>query len=134
MRQEYERRTSPNASSGNVVRLAGRASEERERARPAAPEPGERKQPAADEVAREMLVPMSISPRSQPSPILPRVGSTTWLEHQLQPERREALVEHRVDGGLVVAASRCDQAGGRVLEQTFRRPLVVECGARSLRG
>ena len=77
---------------------------------------------------------MSISPRSQPSPTSFKVGSTTWLSHLLQAERREALVEHRVGGGFVVAADRREQASGGVLEQTLGRPLVLECGTRSLGG
>ena len=134
MRQECERRTSANASSGDVVRLAGRAGEERERTRSAAPEPGEREQPAADEVAREVLV-ADLDLAALPAVAdLFQGGQHHLAQHQLQPERREALVEHRVGGGLVVAANRREQAGGRVLEQTFGRPLVLECGARSLRG
>ena len=52
----------------------------------------------------------------------------------LQSERVEALVEHGVGGGLVVAAEGREQAGGCVLEQAFGRALVLEGGARSLRG
>ena len=52
MRAQHERER----EQGDVVRLAGSAGEERERARPAAPEPGEREQPAADQVASEVLL------------------------------------------------------------------------------
>ena len=116
------------------MRLAGRAGEERERARPAAPETGEREQPAADEIARKVLV-ADIDLAALPAVAdLFQGGQHHLAQHLLQAERREALVEHRVGGGLVVAANCCEQAGGRILEQTFGRPLVLECGARSLRG
>ena len=60
-------------------------------------------------------------------------GQHQPAQRLLQAERRKALVEHRVSGGLVVALDRREQAGGGVLEQTDRGPLVLERGTRGLR-
>ena len=119
---------------GDVVHLAGCTGEKRKRARSAAPEPGERKQPAADEVAREVLLAdLDLAPLPAVADLL-QGGQHHLAQRLLQAERSKALVEHRVSGGLVVAADRREQASGRVLEQTLGRPLVLECGTRSLRG
>ena len=77
---------------------------------------------------------ISISPRFQPSPTSFKVGNTTWRSDLLEAERSKALVEHRVSGGLVVAADRREQASGEVLEHSLGRPLVLECGTGGLRG
>ena len=94
---------------------------------------GEREQPAADEVAREVLladVDLSALPAVAD---LFQGGQHHLVQHLLEAECGEALVEHGVGGGLVVAANRCEQAGGRVLEQILGRSHVFECGMRSLR-
>ena len=52
MRAQYERER----EQGDVVHLAGCTGEEGKRAGPAAPEPGQREQPATDQVAREVLL------------------------------------------------------------------------------
>ena len=119
---------------GDVVHLAGCTGEKSKRACSAAPEPGKRKQPAADEVAREVLLAdLDLAPLPAVADLL-QDGQHHLAQRLLQAERSKALVEHRVSGGLVVAADRREQASGGVLEQTFGGPLVLECGTRGLRG
>jgi hypothetical protein len=60
-------------------------------------------------------------------------GQHHLAQRLLQAECREALVEHGVGGGLVVAPDRREQARGEVLEHPLGRPLVLECGTGGLR-
>ena len=108
VRAQHERER----EQGDVVHLAGCAGESK-RARSAAPEPGKRKQPAADEVAREVLLAdLDLAPLPAVADLL-QDGQHHLAQRLLQAERSKALVEHRVSGGLVVAADRREQAGGQ---------------------
>ena len=119
---------------GDVVHLARCTGEKSKRARSAAPEPGKRKQPAADEVAREVLLAdLDLAPLPAVADLL-QDGQHHVAQRFLQAECSKALVEDRVSGGLVVAADRRKQASGEVLEHALGRPLVLECGTGGLRG
>ena len=119
---------------GDVVHLTGCTGQKSKGAPSSAPEPGKPKQPAADEVAREVLLAdLDLAPLPAVADLL-QDGYHHVVERFLQAERSKALVEHRVSGGLVVAADRGKQASGEALEQTLGRPLVVDGGARGLRG
>ena len=116
------------------MHLAGCTGEKRKRARPAAPKPGERKQPAADEVARKVLLAdLDLAPLPAVADLL-QDGQHYLAQRFLQAERSQALVERRVSGGLVVAADRREQASGEILEHSLGRPLVLECGTGGLGG
>ena len=92
------------------------------------------KQPAADEVAREVLLAdLDLAALPAVADLL-QGGQHHVAQRLLEAERSKALVEHRVSGGLVVAADRRKQASGGVLEQTLGRPLVLECGTGGLGG
>src|SRR5580765_1146807 len=116
------------------MHLAGCTGKESKRARSAAPEPGKREQPAADQVAGEVLLAdLDLAPLPAVADLL-QDGQHHLAQRLLEAERSKALVEHRVRGALVVAADRRKQASGKVLEHPLGRPLVLECGTGGLGG
>ena len=102
MRQPCERSTSPNASRLMSWRSPGAQARSASGPPAATPEPREREQPAADEVAGEVLL---ADLERAPLPVVAdlREGRQDHLPQDcLDAERREALVEHGVRAGLVV--------------------------------
>ena len=100
-----------------VVRLAGSAGEECERPAAATPESREGEQPAADHVAREVLLADVDRPFLPVEADLSQGRQDDVAQDDVEAERRQGLVEHRVHAGLVIRANRREQAcrgvGGR---------------------
>jgi hypothetical protein len=95
---------------GDVVSFPSGAGEYGEPSVASAPESGEGEQPSANEVTGEMLLTDRFV-----APVLP-VEADLGERRQdhlarkpLEPERREALVQHGLGGGFVVALDRLHQ-------------------------
>jgi len=93
------------------------ARQQRHRSTAAPPQPGQRQQPRPDQVAREVLLTDPEHPLLPFAPDLHEGRKNELAQHGFKPEGREALIEHRLHGRLVVPVDRRQQARCRVLEQ-----------------
>ena len=96
------------------MKLAGRTRENRPRAGRLGPAAREPEQPAAQNVAREMLLRDARLAALPATTELVQVRKQDFAEHRLEPERREQAVEGRVRGRLVEPVERRLQFGPRL--------------------
>ena len=102
IRQPWERRIEAEGEEADVVLLARGAGQQGERPRAAAPEPSQRDQSPADQVAREMLLAdldAALLPTCGPTAV--RVGRMRFPDKCLKPKGRQPVVK----GGLTAASS-----------------------------